>query len=97
MADYVRDAMSTALEPVYGPTGNLGDWEGLHWVDSGYEAAGPGDRATWYESQGATGDHYGDLELDYWLNVYGGGATFYILLETGDRLLAENNDLLRKE
>lgn len=99
MADYVRDAMATALEPVYGSvTTNLADWEGMHWVDEGYEPAGPGDKATWYESQGATGDHYGDLELDYWLNVYGGGATFYILLENGDRILTEDGlNLLRKE
>lgn len=98
MADYVRDAMSVALEPVYGSVSTkLADWEGMHWVDQGYGPAGPGDKATWYESQGATGDHYGDLELDYWLNVYGGGATFRILLETGDALLAENGDFLRKE
>lgn len=95
---YNRDAMSDALKPAYGPSNELADWEGEHWVDEGYEAAGPGDKASWYEAQGATGDHYGDLEFDYWTNVYGGGATFRLLLEDGTSyLLAENNDFLRKE
>lgn len=95
---YNRDAMSDALVGVYGPQNGLADWEGQHWVDSGYEAAGPGDKASWYKAEGATGDHYGDLEFDYWTNVYGGGATFRLLLEDGTSyLLAENNDFLRKE
>jgi hypothetical protein len=70
-----RDAMSAALEPVYGSaTTNLQDWEGMHWVAEGYEAAGPGDKASWYKAEGASGTHYGDLEYDYWTNVYAGGG-----------------------
>jgi hypothetical protein len=69
-----RDLMAAALQPVYGSSGNLADWEGRHWVDSGLPAAGPGDKASWYATAGAAGTHYGDLEADYWANVYGGGG-----------------------
>jgi hypothetical protein len=94
-----RDAMADALEPVYGSAStNLADWEGQHWVSEGHEPAGPGDKASWYDAQGASGDHYGDLEFDYWTNVYGGGATFYLLMENDDRFLTEDGlDLLRRE
>lgn len=94
-----RDEMAAKLQPVYGSaTTNLADWEGKHWVDSGYEPAGPGDKASWYKTAGAAGTHYGDLEYDYWVNIYGGGATFYILMENSDRFLTEDGaNLLRKE
>lgn len=97
MADYVRDAMHDALFPTYALT-YTADMENLFWVDEGYEPCGPGDRMTFFKAAGATGDSLGDAELDYWLNVYGGGATFYILLENGDRILTEDGlNLLRKE
>ena len=93
-----RDAMSAALTVVYGPSNNLADWEGQHWVAQGFSAAGPGDKASWYKTAGAAGTYYGDLEYDYWTNIFSSGATFRILLEDGvSYLLAENSDFLRKE
>ena len=65
-----RDAMNTRLQPVYGPGGNLADWEGKHWVAKGFSASGPGDKASWYKAAGAIGTYYGDLEFDYWTNRY---------------------------
>ena len=69
-----RDIMSVALAAVYGPDNNLADWEAQHWVAEGFEPCGPGDKASWYKAEGASGTHYGDLEADYWLNVYAGGG-----------------------
>lgn len=69
-----RDAMSTALVAVYGPDNNLADWEAQHWVAEGFEPCGPGDKAAWYAAEGASGSSYGDLEYDYWTNVYAGGG-----------------------
>lgn len=69
-----RDIMSVALAAVYGPDNNLADWEAQHWVAEGFEPCGPGDKAAWYAAEGASGTSYGDLEYDYWSNVYAGGG-----------------------
>ena len=96
-----RDVMSDKLVSVYGPSNSLADWEAQFWIAQGHEARGPGDKFSWYKAQGASGTHYGDVEYDYWTNVYsggGGGATFRLMLEDGvSYLLAENGDFLRKE
>jgi hypothetical protein len=96
MANYVRDAMHTALFQIYG-TYYTADMEALYWVSQGFAPSGPGDRATWFASMGAAGVAEGDLELDFWLNVFTVGGSFWLLLESGFALLTESGNVLRKE
>ena len=95
----VADAMYDALLAAYPQGGSLADLLALYCADEGLPPGGLG--PTLYEfliGAGATGATVADARLDYWLNVYGQvGATFRILLETGDVLLTEAADPLRKE
>lgn len=85
-----RDEMSAKLVTVYGPSNNLADWESQHWVAQGFEPCGPGDKASWYAANGATGTNYGDLEYSYWANVYTSAPSF-LLQEDDFRLLQEDD------
>lgn len=61
--------MATKLLVPY-PADKLADAEGKFWISRGFEACGPGDKKSWYTSQGAVGLYYGDAEFDYWSNIF---------------------------
>lgn len=96
MADYTRDLMYVALQPVYGGT-YLADMEAAFWVDQGEQPAGPGDRYSWFIAAGAVGDSEGDAEFDYWKNVYGAGGGNFLVTEENHHLITESGDKIGME